>query len=184
MRQALDTLYKLSAALASVALIAICAIVFSQVALNMIDSFSTNVFGRQMTVLIPSYSLFSGYALGWATFLSLGYGFRKAVHIRVTLLEGRLNLGVRRFTLTLVAVIGTVASGFMAWHFSHLAYESWLWGDKASGLVKLPLYIPQLGMTVGLIVFFISCLDTLIEMLRYGQSAALKLDSTVEDAIQ
>ena len=134
MRQALDTLYKSSAALASIALIAICTIVFAQVALNMLDSLAATLFGIQMTILIPSYSLFSGYALGWATFLSLGYGFRKAVHIRVTLLEGRLNVGVRRYTLTLVALVGAVTSAFMAWHFSLLTHESWLWGDKASGL--------------------------------------------------
>jgi len=184
MRNALDTLYKASAALAAFALIAIAAIVFAQVGLNLIDSLSTALFGAQMTLLIPSYALFSGYALGWATFLSLGYGFRQAVHIRVTILEGRLPLAARRLTLTLVSILGAVAAGFMAWHFAHLTYESWLWGDKASGLIKLPLWIPQIGMSAGLVIFFISCLDTMVEMLRFGRSDALKLDTTIEDAVQ
>lgn len=183
MRNALNMLYNFSAALAACALVMIAVIVFTQVSFNIIDAGIAAVSGKSLGLLIPSYSLFSGYALGWATFLSLGLGFRRAVHIRVTLIEGRLPRVPRLITLTLVSIIGAVTATVIAWNFAHLTWESWVWGDRASGLVKLPLWVPQAGMCFGLIVFVIACLDTLIEMLRYGRSDALKEDTTIEDAI-
>jgi len=183
MRHALDRLYIFSAALAALALVAITSIVFVQVLFNTIDSVSTYLTGNPAGLLIPSYSMLSGYALGWATFLSLGLGFRRAVHIRVTLLESRLPAGSRYRALTLVALIGVVISALMAWNFLQLTWESWSWGDRASGLIRVPLWIPQAGMAFGLVVLLIACIDTLMEMLLLGRSEALKDDTIVGDAI-
>lgn len=183
MRNSLDKLYRISGALAALSLFMIMAIVFGQVVLNIIDFVAQKTAGKSFGFLIPSYASFSGYALGFATFLSLGFGVRKAAHIRVTLVESTLNPKARRWTLTLVSLIGVVMGAMFSWSLGQLTYDSWMWGDTASGLIRVPLWIPQSVLTVGAIIFWIATIDTFIEMLRYQQSPALRATSPIEEGM-
>lgn len=182
MKHALELLYRLSGGLAACSLLAIALIVFTQVAFNLIDFVASWLFGTSLGLLIPSYAQLAGYALGFSTFLSLGLGFRQAAHIRVTLIEGRLPKALQRTTLTLVSAAGSIIAGFIAWSFAHLTWESWLWGDRASGLVRTPIWIPQAVMLFGILVFFIATLHTFFEMLYAGRSDALVQDTALEEA--
>jgi len=183
MKQALELLYRFSGGLAACSLLAIALIVFTQVVFNLIDFIvGWLVGGGSLGLLIPSYAQFAGYALGFATFLSLGLGFRRAAHIRVTLIESRLPKALRRSTLILVSATGMAIAGLMAWSFGHLAWESWQWGDRASGLIRTPLWVPQVVMLFGIAVFFISSLHTFAEMILTGRSDALVEDAALEDA--
>lgn len=175
MRKNLDRLYKFSGFLAAVSLLAIMAIVFAQVVLNILDFISIKLLNKSYGFLIPSYASFSGYALGFSTFLALGLGFRHAAHIRVTLVESMLKPAAQRWTLSLVALLGVLMGCLFTWGLGQVSYESWLWGDTASGLIRVPIWIPQSVLTVGALIFTIAALDTLIEMLRDGHSSALKV---------
>lgn len=182
MRNSLDQLYRFSGFLAAVSLLAIMVIVFGQVVLNIIDFVSLKFFNKSYGLLIPSYASFSGYALGFTTFLALGIGFRHAAHIRVTLVESMLTPFAQRWTLTLVSLLGVLMGGLFTWGLGQVSYESWLWGDTASGLVRVPIWIPQSVLTLGALIFTIASLDTLIEMLRDGYSPALRvMDPTKEE---
>ncbi|WP_269901759.1 TRAP transporter small permease [Paenalcaligenes faecalis] len=183
MRKSLDKLYAVSGAIAALSLVLIVIIVFGQVVLNFIDFIAQKVVGKSYGLLIPSYASFSGYALGFATFLSLGLGIRRAAHIRVTLIEGTLNPRVRRWTLTIVALLGVLMGGLFSWSLGQLSYESWLWGDTATGLIRVPLWIPQSVLTIGSIIFWIATIDTFIEMLRDQQSSALRAVDPVEEGM-
>ena len=183
MRKILDGLYTISAGLAALSLASIAAIVFGQVVFNTIDYVALRFFDQSFGLLIPSYSLFSGYALGFATFLSLGLGLRKAVLIRVTLLESKLPSPIRRGTLTIIALLGVMMGVLFTYSLGVLAYESFLWGDRASGLVKVPLWIPQSVLSLGSAVFLVAALDTLQEVVRTGRSDALVVDSVAEEVL-
>lgn len=183
MRRALDRLYSVSGGLAAVSLASICVLVFGQVALNMLDHAATRLLGRSFGLLIPSYASLAGYALAFATFLSLGFGLRRAVHIRITLLESRLPRLARRSTLTLVALLGVVLAAILAWSFATLAWQSYTWGDRDTGLLRIPLWIPQTVLLIGAVVFLVAAIDTLVEILRRGDSSALaaQADPLAED---
>lgn len=183
MRKILDTVYTAGCAAAALSLACLALIVLGQVMLNLLNAASAAFFGVSTSWLIPSYAAFSGYALGFATFLSLGLGFRKAVHIRITLLESRLSHTSRRASLVVVALLGTAMGGLFTVSLGQLAYESWTWGDTASGLVKVPLWIPQTVLLVGAAIFCLACIDTLVEMLKYGRSEAFNDDRPVEESI-
>ena len=180
MRHVLDTVYAISGGLASLSLLGIAVIVFTQVLFNVADFAAAQMIGRSIGLLLPSYAQLAGYALAFATFLSLGLGFRRAAHIRVTLLESRLPRALRRSSLTIISAIGAVLSGLMLWSFAGMTWESWQWGDRASGLIRTPLWIPQSVMLTGLAVLFIATLDTFVEMLRAGRSEALENTGTAE----
>lgn len=183
MRKSLNMLYGLTGAIAAFSMFMIVLLVFGQVVLNTIDFLALHVFGKNFGLLIPSYAQFSGYALGFTTFLSLAYGFRKAAHIRVTLVEAALNPKARKLSLTLVAAVGVMLAGLISFSLIELAWQSWMWGDTASGLVRLPLWIPQSVLAFGAVVFFIAAIDTLVDMLRYKQSEALRAIDPVEEAM-
>lgn len=183
MRTILDGLYKLSGGLAALSLACIMLIVFGQVMLNIIDFVALSLFNKSYGFLIPSYSLFSGYALGFATFLALGMGLRNAVHIRVTLLESRLPQTGRRVSLTIVALVGVIMGALFTYSLGELAFQSYSWGDRASGLVRVPLWVPQSVLFTGSLVFFIAAIDTFIEVLRYGNSHALTTQTTPEEML-
>ncbi len=183
MRKLLDTVYRISGGLAAVSLLGITVIMFGQVLLNLIDYVAMSVFGRSYSLLIPSYALLSGYALAFSTFLSLGLGFRRAAHIRVTLVESRLPPRVRRGTLTAVALVGVVAGLIFTYSLGQLAFQSFMWGDRASGLLRIPLWIPQSVLCLGTAVFLIAALDTLIEVLRTGASESLRIENPAEEAL-
>lgn len=181
MRKSLDGLYRFSGFLAAGSLLAIMVIVFAQVALNVLDFFSLKLLNKSYGFLIPSYASFSGYALGFSTFLALGVGFRRAAHIRVTLIESMLKPSAQRWTLTLVALLGVLMGCLFTWGLGQVTYESWLWGDTASGLIRVPIWIPQSVLTVGALIFTIASLDTLVEMLRDGYSSALRVVEPAEE---
>lgn len=183
MRKSLDRLYAVSGAVAAFSLCMIMLIVFGQVVLNTIDFIALHTVGKSMGLLIPSYAQFSGYALGFTTFLSLGLGFRKAAHIRVTLIEAALNPKARRVSLTVVAVLGVALAGLISYSLVELAWQSWQWGDTASGLVRVPLWVPQSVMALGAVIFLIAAIDTLVDMVRYKQSTALRGIDPVEEAM-
>lgn len=182
MRKALDMLYRISGGLAALSLLSIALIVFTQVLFNLIDFAGDRLFGGGPGWLIPSYAQLAGYALAFTTFLSLGLGFRRAAHIRVTLIESRLPRALRRPGLTVIAAIGAGLAALMVWSFGHLVWESWQWDDRATGLLRTPLWVPQSVMLAGLIVMLIAALDTLVEMILFGQSEALIDDTHLEDA--
>lgn len=183
MRNFLDTVYRISGGLAAISLVGITIIVFGQVVLNIIDYVSLMLFDTSYSLLIPSYALLSGYALAFATFLSLGLGFRRAAHIRVTLIETRLPPVVRRSTLTIIAIIGVLFGILFTYSLGQLAYQSFQWGDRASGLLRIPLWIPQAVLCLGTLMFLIAALDTLVELLRRGDSEAMRIDSPAEESL-
>jgi len=183
MRKWLDLLYRVSGGLAAASLVGITALVAIQVLFNVIDYVAIRLFGVSFGLLIPSYAALAGYALAFATFLSLGLGLRRAVHIRVTLLESQLPKPLRRITLFFVALLGVVMGGIFVYSLAIITYQSYIWGDQGTGMLSVPLWIPQLVMCIGLVVFWIAAIDTFIDVCRTGKSPALREIDPTEDAL-
>jgi hypothetical protein len=54
----------------------------------------------------------------------------------------------------------------LAWFASRLAWQSFQFNDISQGTDATPLWIPQLGMALGSIVFAIAIADELVATLR------------------
>lgn len=183
MRKLLDGLYRVSGGLAAASVVAITLLVAGQVALNLVDFAAKIVIGHGWGLLIPSYASLAGYALAFATFLSLGLGLRRAVHIRVTLLEAHLPRALRRSTLLAVTLIGVAVGALFVLSLGQLAWQSLQWGDQSVGLLKIPLWIPQAVVGVGMVVFLIAALDTFWDVLRHGDSRALHDETQASEGL-
>lgn len=166
MRRALDSLYRIAGGLAAVFIVAIVAVVFLQVCLNFADKIAVLATGTGLGLTIPSYADFTGFFLAASTFLALAYALREGGHIRVTLLLGRLPPRARPGVEIIVVAIALAMSAYASWYIILLVYESFEYGDRSSGMVSVPLWLPQLPVAFGLITLTIALLDELIGLFR------------------
>ncbi|HKJ50795.1 MAG TPA: TRAP transporter small permease [Gammaproteobacteria bacterium] len=150
MRKFLDRLYFGAGAVAGTCIVLITIMILAQIV------------GRWFGVIIPSTEDFSGYLLAAATFLALAYTFRNGGHIRVTLLMHRLSPGLQRRLTYGVLLLFVVIMGWGAWHICYLVYESWSFEELSQGYIAIPLWIPQVPMALGAVLFFIALLDDLV----------------------
>lgn len=167
MRKYLDALYLLGCWLAACCLCLICLLVVSQVSLNLIDRLSMLITGSAIGLTIPSYADFTGFLLAAASFLSLAYTLRKGGHIRVILLIDNLPKKIRKFAEIWTIGFCLALSLYFTWYTASLTHESYVYHDLSSGMIAVPIWIPQAAMLAGLVLLSISLVDDLIMILLH-----------------
>ena len=165
-RRTLDTLYRLSGALAAFFLMAICGIVLLQVSANIIDTVATAATGEPVGLVVPSYAEFTGFFLVAASFLALANALHHGSHIRVTLLIRGLGPRSRRWTELWCTAVGLAFTVFFAWHAVWMVVDSYTYSDVSPGIVAVPIWIPQSSMALGLIVLVIALADEFVTVAR------------------
>ncbi|MFO7652211.1 MAG: TRAP transporter small permease [Candidatus Krumholzibacteriia bacterium] len=150
----MDRLFAACGGLAAFFLAGICVLVLAQVV------------GRLLGIAIPSADEFAGYCLSASSFLALGYALRQNSHIRVTLLIDRLPADKRRVAEGLCVAGGLALSLYITANTVEMVYYSVIYNDLTQGLVPVPLWIPQSGMMIGVIVLSLAFLVDGVRMLR------------------
>jgi len=139
----------------------------------MIDSAARLITGEPVGLVVPSYSEFTGFFLVAASFLALANSLRHGAHIRVTLLIRGLPSGPRRLIEIWCCTIALAFAAFFAWHSVALVWDSYVYNDVSPGIVAVPIWIPQMSMPLGLIVFTIALADTIITIILRDKLAFL-----------
>jgi TRAP-type C4-dicarboxylate transport system permease small subunit len=147
LRRWLDRVYFGAALLAAACLAGIAVLVLAQIV------------GRWFGVAVPSAEEFAGYLLAAATFLALAHALRERAHIRVELVSARLPAAAQGIVEGAVLLIALVFAAWAGWHAAWMVWESWSFGEVASGHVAVPLWLPQLPMALGIAVFALALLD-------------------------
>lgn len=154
----LDRLYLYCGYIAATALIIILILVSLQMA------------ARWTGEVFPGSTDYAGYFMAASTFFAFAYSLNNGSHIRVNLL---LNLmGSRRRWLEIWCL--TIASGlavFWAWHAVKSTYWSYKLKDISQGLDATPIWIPQLAMAIGSVVFAVAIIDNLVQMIFSGNNS-------------
>jgi TRAP-type C4-dicarboxylate transport system permease small subunit len=177
LRSVLDGLYRFTGYLAGLFLIAIFVLMMG---LSV---------GREVGFNIPAGDDFASWCMAALAFLALAHTFKSGEMIRVGLLLDRLHGRVRRFAECVALLIGSAFVGFFAWYAVRMTYDSWRFNDMAQGVLAVPLWIPQLGFSTGLVVLFIAFVDELVHVLtghppRYEKPPPATADEIVERAVQ
>lgn len=161
----LNRIYLAAALVAAAAIAAICLLISAQVLLN-----AGTRMGLPLPVTIPSYTDFAGFLLATATYLALPWTLRSGGHVRVTLvtssLPPRAKLGVEVFVLGLAALF----AGYATRYAVSLLIESHEFGDVSPGIVPVPLWIPQIGMVLGLGLLTVALVHSLIQTWTTGRT--------------
>jgi TRAP-type C4-dicarboxylate transport system permease small subunit len=163
LRHALDNYYKFCAYVSAFSLCLICLIVSLQVVFNIINKLWEVFFGHSLGMLLPSYDSITGYLLVATTFFAVAYTFRQGAHIRVNLIltkieSKKLVKYIEIFSVSLVLALMIYASIYSVM----LVHETWQFKDVSSGIIPIPIWIPQLVMSLGCITFVIALLDSLV----------------------
>ena len=66
--------------------------------------------------------------------------------------------------------MGTAIAGAFAFYSVRLAYQSWEFNDISTASDATPLWIPQVAMAAGTLVFAIALADDLVLELRGGRA--------------
>jgi TRAP-type C4-dicarboxylate transport system permease small subunit len=134
--------------------------------------------GAYLGYVARSADDFAGYAMLASSFLALAYTFGKGEHIRVTLVLQRLTGRARRIGEIWCLFGATLLSGFFSWYTVKLIIDSYNFGDKSTGLIAVPLWIPQIPMAIGVVVLFVAMLEQLVVTATGGP---LPRDVSVEE---
>jgi TRAP-type C4-dicarboxylate transport system permease small subunit len=154
LRRFLDRLYYASGAFAALCIAAIFVLMLAQ------------SFGREAGILIRGADDLVAWLCAASAFFALGHTFRHGELVRVGLWLDRLGARARRraelFSLGLTALF----VAYMLWAVSRFVYDSWQFKEVAQGLMRIPIWIPQLSFLLGVIIFFIAVLDELLLVLN------------------
>jgi len=154
MRRLLNGLYSASAWLAGISMVGVLLLVL------------TTILSRFFGFLAPGTDAYAGYAMAGAGFMALASTLKHGEHIRVTLVLGMLHGPARKALEVAALAIATLLAGFLAFYSAHLVWQSWEIEDISVGIDATPLWIPQLFMALGTLVFFIAFCDELVLELR------------------
>ena len=150
MRRFLDRLYAASGALAALCLASICALMLAQAV------------GREFGFLLRAADDITSWLTAASAFFALGHTFRHGELVRVGLFIDRLRPAPRRIAEIVALSITGLFVGYMTWAVTKFVYESWKFNEVAQGLVRIPIWIPQLCFVFGIVIFLIAVLDELV----------------------
>ena len=177
MRVFLDRLYLFSGYAAGVFLIAIFVLMMLLSA------------GRPVGFNIPAGDDLVSWCMVATSFLGLAHTFRHGEMIRVGLLIDRLEGRTRHAVEIVSLLVGGFFVAFFAYYAVQLTWYSWAFNDMAQGVLAVPLWIPQLGYSGGLIILLIAFIDEFIHVIsgntpRYEKPKPKTAEEAVEQAIQ
>jgi TRAP-type C4-dicarboxylate transport system permease small subunit len=145
--------------------------------------------GREIGVNIPAGDDFTSWSMAAMAFLGLAHTFKSGEMIRVGLLIDRLHGRPRWWFEMFSLVLGLGFVAYFAWNAVVLTYDSFRFNDMAQGVLAVPLWIPQLGYSGGLVILTIAFVDEFIHVARggdprYEKPPATTAEEVVERAIQ
>jgi TRAP-type C4-dicarboxylate transport system permease small subunit len=153
MRKGLDAVYQGSGLLAGFFLVAVAVLSLSQIV------------GRLLGFAAVAGDEFGGYCMAASSFFGLAWTLRANEHIRVTILTANLrSAGRRAIELLCLLVAAGLISYFTFWS-AEMVLTSYRLDDVSQGLVPIKLWVPQLGMALGLAILLIAIVDDVVAVI-------------------
>jgi TRAP-type C4-dicarboxylate transport system permease small subunit len=149
-RKLLEALYNGSAWLAALLMVGVLGMVL------------LSILSRLLGFYMPGTDAYAGYAMAGAGFLALAHTLKRGEHIRVTLLIGALSGRLRRSMEIWSLSLACLLAWLFAFYSCRLAWQSKMFNDLSTGNDATPLWIPQLSMAAGTVIFAIAFMDEIV----------------------
>lgn len=163
-RKYLTVIYAVAGVLAALSMVAMMLLVLAQ------------IIARQFHTHIPSSGDMIGFLVVWASFLGLAYTLHHQQHIRVELLISRLSRRPTKWLNIAVGFFATLMLIIFSYYVIALIHESWSYGDKTDGEVPMPLWLMQLPMGIGCLLFTLSMLDFTVKQFNHVDDGGLLIE--------
>jgi TRAP-type C4-dicarboxylate transport system permease small subunit len=110
---------------------------------------------------------YAGYFMAASAFLAFAHTLNKGAHIRIELL---LSIaGKRRRVLEIASFAAGIAiSVWFAYYSCDMVYWSYQLGDISTGQDATPLWVPQMSMAIGAVLFAVAMADHGLRLLICG----------------
>ena len=154
MRRFLDRLYDGAGVAAAVAMAGICVLMLAQ------------AFGREAGILIRGAEDIVAWLCAACAFLALGHTFRHGDLVRVGVFLDRLPERARWYAELAALGVTALFTAYMLWAVTRFVYDSYAFKEVAQGLIRVPIWMPQLSLVIGIAIFFVAVLDELIVVLK------------------
>jgi TRAP-type C4-dicarboxylate transport system permease small subunit len=122
----------------------------------------TGIASRIFGFYIRGLAEYSGYCMAAASFFALAYTFVEGGHIRITLFLEKVSSTKKKFLEIWCLTISSLFSGYMAFYFSKMLFISYKFQERSEGADEILIWIPQMSVSLGSLIFFIAVLDQLI----------------------
>lgn len=157
MRKVLDAAYLTAAGAGALCVLGICILMVGQSVL------------RELGVPTGGATDIVAWLCAAAAFLAMPHAFKHGDFVCVTLGLDRMSPGVRRRFEMGALFIACLAIGYLAFWATRFTWESWEFHDLSTGMLSIPLWIPQSTFVLGAWLFFIAVLDEMVIVLRGGR---------------
>ena len=154
MRRLLDRLYLWSGYLGALFIVGICVAMIGQSIL------------RELGVRTGAVNDVVSWFCAAAAFFTMAHAFKHGDFVRVTLLLESASPANRKRLEWVSLVVGSIATGYLAWSSCLFTYESWEFNDMAQGMLPMPLWIPQLSFAFGAVLLWVAVVDELLLVSR------------------
>lgn len=163
LRRWLDRIYLAAGALGAGFIVLICVLMVAQSIM------------RELGLRTGAINDIVAWFCAAAAFMAMAHAFKHGDFVRVTLILEKLPPRRCRQLETVALSIGAVAVGYLMWAACSYTYESWEFNDMATGMVALPMWIPQMSLVVGAVLFTLAVLDELYLVLQGQQPTYVRL---------
>jgi TRAP-type C4-dicarboxylate transport system permease small subunit len=168
MRAALRALHRAGFVAAGVLLVAVGALTL------------VPIVARLLGLPAHSWDEVATFCMAASAFMGLAATWRSGVHVRMELLVARLQGGARRAVEALALTITLLTCLYFSWYATRSTFESWQLNDVSQGLLPIPLWIPQSGMVIGLVLMCLAVAESLFDVLT-GSGGAAAAEAAVMD---
>jgi TRAP-type C4-dicarboxylate transport system permease small subunit len=156
LRRVLDNIYLWAGYAAAICMMAILLTTIGQVV------------SRYLGLNFRGLTNYAGYFMAGATFMALAHTLNNGTHIRIetfSRLLGRYQIYAETWALGCTTLI----AGWFAYYSCNMVYWSYKYNDVSTGMDALPMWIPQMSMAVGAVLFALALADNFLQLLFTGK---------------
>ena len=114
---------------------------------------------------LPTYA---GYMMAASTFLGMPYALIKGSHIRIETIS-KLAKGATLYLDLVAFFVGTVVAIWFAFYACDMVITTWQLSDISTDLDATPLWIPQMTMAIGTVLFAVALADNFLTLMLTGK---------------
>lgn len=123
------------------------------------------IVGRLAGVVVPSADEVAGFSMAASIFLGLAATLRVGGHVRVDLVMSRTPPRLRRALGLWSYVFTMILLANLSWYAFDMVRMSFELEERSPGLLSIPMWIPQSGMALGLVLMTIACAEGTVDIL-------------------
>lgn len=122
--------------------------------------------GRQFNWHVSGINDVVAWLCAAAAFFAMAHAFRHGDFVRVTLLLDKVPPKLRRALDVACLLVAAVSVGYLTYWATSFTWESYEFAEMATGLVVIPIWIPQSTFVIGCWLLLIAMVDELVGVVR------------------